>query len=756
MDHNKEAKWLQDFRKEMERQEQQGMIEITEEKIRKLLQRLPNWKAPGPDMVQGYWFKYFTSMHKSLKDNLADCLKAGKVPEWMTKGKTVLIQKDPAKGNDPSNYRPITCLPLAWKILTGIIAEETYTFLEQKSLLPEEQKGCRKGSRGTGDLLYIDRMLLQEVKRRNKNLAMAWIDYRKAYDLVPHSWILECLENLGVNEEIRRIVKESMKSWKVELTYGNDVLGEVKIERGIFQGDSLSPLLFVIILIPLTHILRKASPGYEFASSKEKINHLLYMDDLKLYSKTEKTFDSLIQTVRIFSNDIKMEFGIEKCAILVLKRGKVVKSEGIKLPDNRKMRSLNENEGYKYLGILQADQIKQKKMKEKVGNEYKRRVRKLLETKLNGQNIINAINTRAIPLLRYSAAFLGWTKEEIQQLDRKTRKLLTMHGVLHPKSNVDRLYIPRKEGGRGLLNVEDVINLPVIGLERYVCNSTERLLTAARAANEYEGDSETEYKLRKKNERCQAWKEKTLHGQFLRQTENEAGNDRWNWLRNTGIKRGTESMIMAAQEQAIRTNVIKAKIDKTQEKSKCRMCGQVDETVNHIISECSKLAQKEYKRRHDWFGKRIHWEVCRKNGIEVKPKWYEHQPEAVQENERYKILWDFNIQTDHVIEARRPDMIVIDKETKFAKIIDFAIPYDSRVNSKEVEKIEKYQDLAREIKKLWGMRVIVIPIVIGTLGTTPKKLKKRLEDIGIETRVTELQKAVILHSARILRKVLEI
>ena len=289
----------------------------------------------------------------------------------------------------------------------------------------------------------------------------------------------------------------------------------MKIERGIFQGDSLSPLLFVIILIPLTHILRKASPGYEFASSKEKINHLLYMDDLKLYSKTEKALDSLIQTVRIFSNDIKMEFGIEKCAILVLKRRKVVKSEGIKLPDNRKMRSLNANEEYKYLGILQADQIKQKKMKEKVGNEYKRRVRKLLETKLNGQNVINAINTWAIPLLRYSAAFLGWTKEEIHQLDRKTRKLLTMHGGLHPKSNVDRLYIPRKEGGRGLLNVEDVINLAVIGLERYVCNSNERLLTAARAANEYEGDSETEYKLRKKNERCQAWKEKTLHRRGL-------------------------------------------------------------------------------------------------------------------------------------------------------------------------------------------------------------------------------------------------
>ena len=209
---------------------------------------------------------------------------------------------------------------------------------------------------------------------------------------------------------------------------------------------------------------------------------------------------------------------------------------------------------------------------------------------------------------------------------------------------------------------------------------------------------------------------------------------------------------MAAQEQAIRTNIIKEKIDKTQEESKCRLCGLVDETVNHIISECSKLAQKEYKRRHDWVGKRIHLEVCRKTGIEVKTKWYEHQPEVVQKNERCKILWDLNIQTDQVIEARSPDKIVIDKESKFVTTIDFAIPYDTRFNSKEVEKIEKYKELAREIKKLWGIRVTLIPIVIGAFGTTPKILKKILEDIGLETRVTELQKSVNLHSARILEK----
>ena len=129
-------------------------------------------------------------------------------------------------------------------------------------------------------------------------------------------------------------------------------------------------------------------------------------------------------------------------------------------------------------------------------------------------------------------------------------------------------------------------------------------------ANEYGGESESEFKTREKNERKQSWKEKMLHWPSLRQTDEEAGKERWLWLRSTGIKIERESLIMAAQEQAICTNVIKAKIDKTQEESKCRMCGRVDETVNHVLSECSKMAETEYKRRHDWVGKRIHWDFC--------------------------------------------------------------------------------------------------------------------------------------------------
>ena len=112
---------------------------------------------------------------------------SGFVPSWLTRGRTSLLQKDKSKGNVASNYGPITCLPLMWKLLTGLIADQIYSHLGQEKLLQDEQKRCRTGPGGTNDLLYINRAVIKEAKSRNKNLAMAWIDYKKAYDMVPHS-----------------------------------------------------------------------------------------------------------------------------------------------------------------------------------------------------------------------------------------------------------------------------------------------------------------------------------------------------------------------------------------------------------------------------------------------------------------------------------------------------------------------------------------------------------------------------------------
>ena len=121
---------------------------------------------------------------------------------------------------------------------------------------------------------------------------------------------------------------------------------------------------------------------------------------------------------------------------------------------------------------------------------------------------------------------------------------------------------------------------------------------------------------------------------------------------------------MAAQNSAKRTNHIKARIDKTQQNSKCRLCGDRDETINHIISECSKFALKEYKARHYCVGKLIHWEMCKKFKFDHADKWYTHNPEPVQGNDTHKFLWDFDIKTDHLISTRKPDLIIINRKKK--------------------------------------------------------------------------------------------
>ena len=107
--------------------------------------------------------------------------------------------------------------------------EEVYGFLDTNLLLPQEQEGCRRRSRGTNDLLFTDKMIMREVKIRKQNLSMAWIDYKKHYDMVPHSWIIYRLETVGINEKIRRLLAESMKSWRVELVSVKENLGEVNI-----------------------------------------------------------------------------------------------------------------------------------------------------------------------------------------------------------------------------------------------------------------------------------------------------------------------------------------------------------------------------------------------------------------------------------------------------------------------------------------------------------------------------------------------
>ena len=126
-EHNIQAEWLADVKDELKNAQQQEGFHID---VKKQLRKVPNWKAPGPDQVHGYWLKNFSSLHERIAQQLQECLVRGSVPTLMTEARTVLIMKDIKKGNVASNYRPITCLPMMYKHLTGIIAEDLCRHVE--------------------------------------------------------------------------------------------------------------------------------------------------------------------------------------------------------------------------------------------------------------------------------------------------------------------------------------------------------------------------------------------------------------------------------------------------------------------------------------------------------------------------------------------------------------------------------------------------------------------------------------------------
>ena len=147
------------------------------------------------------------------------------------------------------------------------------------------------------------------------------------------------------------LLKGPYKPWRAELKAGRLSFVEVRVKRGIFQGDTLSPLIFVRAMMLLNQIIRKYTAGYKQSKSQKKINHFMYMNDIKLFIKSEKELETLLQTVRIYSQDVGMEFDIEKCTMLIMKRGKRHICVGVELP-NQVIRMLREKGTYKYLRIL--------------------------------------------------------------------------------------------------------------------------------------------------------------------------------------------------------------------------------------------------------------------------------------------------------------------------------------------------------------------------------------------------------------------
>ena len=636
--------------------------DITVEELQVNMTRAANWKSPGPDKLPNFWIKQFKSLHKPMAIAYSVVINdPQQIPEWLVEGTTNLLPKKEETWI-PKNYRPIACLPTTFKILTSVITDRLYNHLENESIMTPEQRGGKKDCYGCKDQLMINNAILENCKAKKKNVSTAWIDYKKAFDSVPHSWILRCLQMYKIHPVLIEFIEQSMNHWKTNMTlvHKEGVLetGPIRIKRGIFQGDSLSPLLFTMSLNPLSIELNKTKYGYQL-DKQTKINHLFYVDDLKLYGTNDNQLAGLINTVKHISDDTKMEFGFDKCAKATFKRGKKVQAECIQLNDNQVIQDLEQSETYKYLGMEEGEGLQHHEMKGKIRKEYKRRVKLVLKSELNARNKIAAINTLAVPVIVYSYGIINWKLDEIQNLDRMTRKQLCMNWMLAKKADIDRIYLPCPEGGRSLINLEIEYKATMVGLHKYMTgkndpqiqavlrhHNSKALYSVPKEAAKYLNEAGTiqdltidinrtaalkakqlklKYKKDAKKIIKDKWKDKAMHGKFPKYLDKDHIDMQlsFEWMKHTGLKGETEGLITAAQDQALKTRYYSKHIIKQGSTDKCRMCNSQPETVEHIISGCQSLAVDQYLNRHNQVAAQLHLDICKHYNIAVEAQyWY--------------------------------------------------------------------------------------------------------------------------------------
>ena len=300
--------------------------------------------------------------------------------------------------------------------------------------------GTRRQCQGAKEQANIN---ISINKIKEFNLKSSWIDIKKAFDSVSHKCLIKILTDLKVPKYLLEFITNSMNRWSLRLHKGKEELTKVKLECGIPQGDSLSPLLFVIMLEPLSRYLinfhEKVSTETE--SKIFRTNHLLFIDDLKLISESSEVLEKLIKCTEYYFRALDLEINDKKSAI------------NTTLPET-KYTMLEWKKEYQYLGVLKNKRsMTIESTKSLIKNKIIDRIRLLCGTKLNAINIMTAINQLAISSLNYYIGLLEYEPQEFSNLDLEIRNILREYKVHFKLANKERLYLPRTKMGRELSSI---------------------------------------------------------------------------------------------------------------------------------------------------------------------------------------------------------------------------------------------------------------------------------------------------------------
>ncbi|KAG0435854.1 LINE-1 retrotransposable element ORF2 protein [Dictyocoela muelleri] len=261
-------------------------INLKYEDLVNLINKLQPWKAAGPDGIYNFWVKNIVPLHKPLHREFSNLLNNIEMaPENFFDGRTIFFHKNNKEGVE--NLRPITCQSNIYKLFTRILNLSLLYHVQSNEIISINQAGSMPHIHASKEQFLLNKSIISNY---NHKLKVAYINVKKAFDTVDRSFLIKLLEIIKAPLELIKFIKKADKSWKSTLQYRGEDLDKIHFERGIPQGDSLSPLFFVIIMEFITQSLIKSNlPTLDIAIDEDKINlnHLLYMDDIKLYSKKQ-------------------------------------------------------------------------------------------------------------------------------------------------------------------------------------------------------------------------------------------------------------------------------------------------------------------------------------------------------------------------------------------------------------------------------------------------------------------------------------
>ena len=197
--------------------------------------------------------------------------------------------------------------------------------LDKYALIEGEQRGAKVGCSVTIDNLLIDRMVCEDSKRNKMNLSMAWIDVKKAYDLVDHKWLVEMMAIHRFPDWVGKMVSRLCATWNTRIVVttkqGRETSDLIKFNKGLPQGDALCPRLFTICLNPVAWQL-KASEGYKLSKPiSAKITDLLYIDGLKVFAASAMKMTRVLKATKESTKCMGMQWNEKKCAVTHMKKG---------------------------------------------------------------------------------------------------------------------------------------------------------------------------------------------------------------------------------------------------------------------------------------------------------------------------------------------------------------------------------------------------------------------------------------------------